>query len=431
MSVRPATSTPRCGVTIVMSRCIRVAALAAAAVLSTAALLLFAPFSSVALADTPPEFYDVPGQVSGAVDPATPTGPVGTVGGKDGPVPTSPAQPQSRAPTTGQGAQPGSVPKGAPARPTTRCARTHTGLTCRTYAGRRLLRSCTTRGKGRHRVRACRIYDATGRLASTCTKAGRKKVKCHTVKHGRKARSAADMGRNATVVQPVVRFYKNGSGWCSGTLLTRGIVLTAAHCLVSNGSYYNPTSLIVTPANQLSTSGAAVAPYGNFHVRRSIVPQGYYDGTDIGLDWGFVEVSADANGWYPGDYTGTYSATWNADVRSEQVLSRTGYPGELPFTNPANGGGNVQYHCNAPWSGRHEYFGSSYALYDEPCEMNGGSSGGPVFWYDASAGKWTIVGVNNRAARDPQSNIGLNALSFYFNSNFGTFWSSMLSIWYG
>ena len=89
-----------------------------------------------------------------------------------------------------------------------------------------------------------------------------------------RARSSAlySSGTTNPLMSAVVRFYYSGSptvtkGWCSGTLLTRGIVLTAAHCLYANRTdghgeygYYPAAQMSVTPGNTRSV--AATSPTG-------------------------------------------------------------------------------------------------------------------------------------------------------------------------
>jgi trypsin len=233
----------------------------------------------------------------------------------------------------------------------------------------------------------------------------------------------------------VVRFYKDNEGWCSGTLLLRGIVLTAAHCLFANRTdgdglygYFPTTSLVVTPGNYADLTGRGRAPYGNWEVANAWVPQGWAD-EDGGLDWGLVALKPDASGNYAGDYTGTYAAQWNAQIPVGAQFFKVGYPYTGPFRTASWYFGHGQYFCDVSWDGDHgnnwAYTISSFNLWLGPCEMNGGSSGGPVF-VRFTDGSWKIVGVNNRGY-DRADGYGATGVSFWFDERFGQFWNSVIN----
>jgi hypothetical protein len=218
--------------------------------------------------------------------------------------------------------------------------------------------------------------------------------------------------------------------------LLAGIVLTAAHCLFGNrsdpnpdGSYgYLPTSqFVVTPGNYVDANGRARAPYGNWAVDNAFVPHGWTN-EDGGLDWGIVVIRPDANGSYPGDLTGTYTARWNVIIPRGARFCKVGYPYSGPFKSAAWWFGNGQYYCDNRWDGENAnnwaYTISSFNLVIGPCEMNGGSSGGPVF-VQLRDGSWTIVGVNNRG-HGRADGYGAVGISFYFDERFGEFWNSVI-----
>jgi hypothetical protein len=303
---------------------------------------------------------------------------------------------------------------------------------------RKLSKRCITR----RRVRTCRYYSR-GRLVKVCTKRPRHKQHCRrfhstTAPGPASSRSVLyarlNSGYTNPLLPPVVRFYKDNDGWCSGTLVLRGIVLTAAHCLFANrtdghGSYgyYPASSMVVVPGNTIDSAGRSKAPYGVWQVQQVYVPQRWAD-EDGGVDWGIAVIAPDGSGHYPGDYTGTYPAYWGAHFPYRSRIFRVGYPYSGPFRGASWFYGHGQYFCDNRWDGENgndnAYTASSYNLLTKPCEMNGGSSGGPVF-VQFSDGTWGIIGVNNRGL-DGDNGFGLYGVSMWLDDRFGAFWNAVI-----
>jgi hypothetical protein len=302
---------------------------------------------------------------------------------------------------------------------------------------RPLRRSCKRKLRPRRRV--CRFMRGR-RVVKVCVKRpGRRrtcKARSRATEAAPRARVAELRGQGFTdpVLPPVVRFYLDGKGWCSGTLVLRGIVLTAGHCLYGNaennnaGWYQNTGRLQIAPGNYVNSSGTTVYPYGVWEVVDSYVPPRWQN-NDGGQDWGVAVIGADANGSYPADFTGTYGAVWGQQFPIGSRIWRAGYPASFSFSTAEWYYGNGQYYCDNRWDGASitdvPYTQSSYGIVTSPCPMNGGSSGGPVF-LNAADGSWRIVGVNNRGW-DGSNGFATGGISFWFDDEFGQFWTGAIN----
>lgn len=337
---------------------------------------------------------------------------------------------------------------------------------------------CTTRG-GR---RTCRVY-LDGRHVRTCVRPRRgAKSSCRRVRASASAasfepsaqsraaaeRSAASAalelpevqahisrvhshGYQDNVVPAVGRFYYLASrganplkAWCSGTLIMRGVVLTAAHCLYNNSwdervggtrptepyGYYDIRQMSFVPGNTVNQLGQTVSSYGTWAVADAFVPEAWKNDDDA-YDWGLVLLSPQGNR-FPGDYTGTFAANGNVALSYNAPLVKMGYPASGAFATANYWYGSRQYYCSVSWQQRRgtssSFSPNGWYMMIEGCPMNGGSSGGPVF-ARYSNGTYGIIGVNNRGRDVGQfGSVGYN---IWFDQRAIDFFNGVIAYWRG
>ena len=161
------------------------------------------------------------------------------------------------------------------------------------------------------------------------------------------------------------------SYFCSASLIKRGVVVTAAHCVAKFGQSRYYTNFRFVPGYRNGS-----APFGTWTAASVTVKTSYFNGTDPCSTYGVVcqndvaviKLSSQA-GTYPGTQTGWYCYGWDGYgfVNNTTHISQIGYPvcldnGQLMERNDAQGIKNVPQTNNTT-------YGSL---------MCGGSSGGPL-----------------------------------------------------
>jgi V8-like Glu-specific endopeptidase len=218
---------------------------------------------------------------------------------------------------------------------------------------------------------------------------------------------------------------------CSGTLVGRSVVLTAAHCVFANGEERGDPravgymrSIEFVPGHVFGEDRKVAArPYGTWSFHSVRVHPRYITG-DEAFDFALIELAPDASGRLAGDVVGAYRVLFGLDWRSSMRVRAVGYPAGGWFgSNPSATYGNGQYACD-----------SSYGGYLVPldggrdpvirCTMTGGSSGGP--WLRRAKDGWDVVGLNSRGVglEIQGDEVGQTMISPAFGRGFAAFYRS-------
>lgn len=129
-------------------------------------------------------------------------------------------------------------------------------------------------------------------------------------------------------------FTINGQSYiCSASMVKRGIVVTAAHCVAGFGTSAFYSNIVFVPGYR-----NGVAPYGAWPAANVHLVSSYLNGTDSCTVAGVVcenDIAvitlAPKNGYYPGTRTGWFGYAWGGYSFSNNTthITQLGYPGCL------------------------------------------------------------------------------------------------------
>jgi hypothetical protein len=201
-------------------------------------------------------------------------------------------------------------------------------------------------------------------------------------------------------------FFKIGTDtyMCSASLLKRGIVVTAAHCVVEFGEKQAFTNWQFIPGYR-----NGIAPFGVWTASRVNVLNSYYNGTDSCAQSGVVCTNdvaviqlAPQNGAYPGTSTGWYGYAWNGwgfTPGGLTHITQIGYPAGLDSAAYMERNDSIGY--KSPDNSNNTIIGSL---------MDGGSSGGP--WIANFGTPPALTGVDAGSFPNPNVIVGVTSWGF-------------------
>jgi len=199
-------------------------------------------------------------------------------------------------------------------------------------------------------------------------------------------------------------FKVSGSyAWCSASLIKRGVIVTAAHCVANYGQqqFYNEWYFSPGQRNWIS-------PFGTWSWVLVAIKSDYYFGTDNCYVYGVVcpddvavIVLQDNKGAFPGTATGWYGYGFDGFgfASGQTHVTQLGYPSGLD---------NGLYMERNDSSGYvNETFSNNTVI---GSNMNGGSSGGP--WLVNFGIKPNLTGETDGQAPNPNIVVGVTSWGY-------------------
>lgn len=183
---------------------------------------------------------------------------------------------------------------------------------------------------------------------------------------GKATRAKAEIPTSVKHIGKVF-FTMGGANYvCSGNAIrsaNASTVATAGHCAM-DGLGQEAENFVFVPAYE-----NGVAPYGTWTATALYAPIEWSSGGNMAYDTAFAVVEPDDNGQFLTAVVGGSRVAF--EVAQGQTYTSYGYPASSPFN------GETLRSCTG--TGTPDTINKGFGTQGIPCDMNGGSSGGPWF----------------------------------------------------